>query len=379
MRLTYYIDSFFPSAKANTVHVMRMCRAFSNLGNSVTLVCNGRYKNNDIDNIWKQYGIENVFNIKQVFVPHIIEKYGHRLGSYYSAYLKSKVDVKTDLAYSRSATSLFFIRNKVEYIFEAHIEPDSINKAIEKAVLKHKNCKGLVVISNALKERYMQLYPFLPENKILVLHDGADADNSDPWDKVVLQGNNEEIKIGYLGHLYPGKCMETLLPLAKRCKEYKFHVVGGTEYWVEHWKNAAKEQGVENVIFYGFVNNAEAHKYYKAFDICIMPFSTKISIGKNGRMDIGKWTSPLKLFEAMSFGKAILASNLQTLQEVMTDNEDCLFANADDVDDWVEKLRVLVRNEELRNKLGKSAKQKLEENYTWNKRCETIIKYINLE
>ena len=164
--------------------------------------------------------------------------------------------------------------------------------------------------------------------------------------------------------------METLLPLAKRCPQHRFHVVGGTEYWVDYWKQAAREQEITNVEFYGFVDNSRLGEYYQAFDLCILPFSGNIYIGKSKRVDIGKWTSPLKLFETMAYGKPMVVSRLATIEEVMLPGEDCLMARPDDIDDWVKTLQTLCQDPALQTRLAQAAREKLAREYTWRQRAQ---------
>jgi len=164
--------------------------------------------------------------------------------------------------------------------------------------------------------------------------------------------------------------MEVLIEIAKKCN-YCFHVIGGDNKWLKHWEKIINEQNIKTIIFHGYVDNSMIHCYYNAFDICIMPFSKNIFF-YNGKINIGLWTSPLKLFEAMSFGKAILASKLPTIQEVMENDIDCILVEPDNIDEWVKKLNLLVHDIELRKKLGKAAKNKLQKYYTWESRADRI-------
>ena len=177
------------------------------------------------------------------------------------------------------------------------------------------------------------------------------------------------IKIGYIGHLYPGKCMESLLPLAKRCPHYKFHVVGGTGEWLDRWKACMRREQIDNILLYGYVDNRLVGSYYNAFDIVIMPFSTTISIGRNKTTNIGNWISPLKLFEAMAYSRPILVSRLPTIEEVLIDGEDCVMAEPDNIEDWAQKLEALYKNVALRKTIGQAARAKLEREYTWLERA----------
>lgn len=376
MKLSYYIDSVIPSKKANTIQVMKMCQAFEKEGVETTLVCDGENDEN-INDVWEQYGISKRFNIIRVCIPKIIRRYGHRIAAIYSAWRKTKLAPKGDYAYSRSIYCLFFLRHKTKYIYEAHSEPDLVNRFFERSVLNRNNCIGLVVISNALKERYLELYPLLNSDNVYVLHDGADIESKN-IEAIHLENlvGTADVKIGYVGHLYPGKCMETLIPMAEKCTHYSFHVIGGTQYWIDYWKKETKEKKIDNIIFHGFVNNGEIGAYYNALDISLLPFSKNIYTGKNKRNDIGRWTSPLKLFESMAYAKTILVSRLPTIEEVLADMQDCVFVDPNNIDDWVTKLNYLVDNESVRGKLGLSANEKLKKDYTWEKRAKRVITII---
>ena len=240
-RISYYYDKEFDIFNPSIVHVMKMCQAFKKNGVDVTLYCNRDSQTSDVDDVFQQYGIEEKFTIETVQLSDFIKKHGHRFGAYYSAWLKAKRYSGDRCAYGRSAMALYFIRNRSEYVFEAHVEPNRMNRFIERGLLRHKNCRGLVVISSELKRRYRELFPFFPEEKITVLHDAADLDMIGEQGKAKLHADNSEIKIGYIGSLFPGKCMETLLPLAQRCPDKRIHIVGGSENWVDYWKKQAKE------------------------------------------------------------------------------------------------------------------------------------------
>ena len=369
MKIAYYIDTVIPTQRANMVHVMKMCQAFSDLGHAVTLFCDASERIMDLDQFRKQYAVSDHFDIQTAYIPTLLRKYGHRLGAYYGAYKKAQMPVNSDYAYSRSVATLFFIRNKIRYIYEAHMEPDLLNRQIERSVLIHKNCVGFVVISMALKKRYLELFPFLDPEFITVLHDAADLPVADFCSRSEINAEENEVKIGYVGHLYPGKCMETLIPLAKRCPQYRFHIVGGTDEWVTHWQTQSRKEQIDNLLFYGYVDNGKVGNYYHAFDIAILPFSQKISIGKGKHTNIGNWISPLKLFEAMAYGKAIIVSRLATIEEVLVDGEDCVMVEPDNIEDWAKKLEQLCKDTVLQTRIGNAAREKLAREYTWLERA----------
>ena len=132
-----------------------------------------------------------------------------------------------DLVYGRFLHGCYiatFLKNKV--IFETHeIIFDKINHRnfIFKKLIKNKNFKKLIVISQALKNIYLEK-KYLRDIKIQVAHDGADEiKNFDT--KVKLMGYQNKLKVGYVGHLYKGRGIETIIECAKKINDMSAKIV----------------------------------------------------------------------------------------------------------------------------------------------------------
>lgn len=378
LRIGYLSDSELPSSRANSVHVMKMCAALKKNGVEPVLYCN-EAEDYYGDNIFEQYSIRNKFDI--VFVRN---KFPNKIRAISLAMEKAKRIQKDniDIYYGRSLLALFIVKNKRPFIYESHIKPNrKIFYALEKLLLKNKNLIKLIVISNELKNEYLKLFHFLSEDDITVLHDGADKVERNYTEKDIPQTFKDNIKcnqpvIGYIGHLYPGKCMEVMIEVAQKRKNYDFHVVGGTIEWVDKWKEECEILGIENIKFYGYINNSVVNNYYAGIDIVILPFSNNIYFNSDKKDDIGKWISPLKLFEAMANGKAILASSLPSIKEVLVDGENALLADPNNIEQWCEKLDFLYENAELRKQIGDKARIDLEKKYSWDCRAKMVLSII---
>ena len=374
LNIAYLSDSFIPSTRANTVHVIKMCAAFAESGVETTLYCNYE-KDFKVEDIFKKYNVRVKYNL-------IAEKakITGKLKMLEYARKKAK-DVerqKPDVCYGRSLLALFLLRNRLPFIYESHIRPNrKLFLFLEKAILRNKNRVKLVVISENLKQEYLKLFSFLHDEDIVVLHDGADEVLSKPdHEKVPIElrkAHEKGVTIGYIGHLYPGKCMETLIPVAKTLPNRYFHIVGGTEEWISHWKDECKKERIDNIVFYGYIDNAAVNACYDNIDVVVLPFSNGIYFNKDKKDDIGKWISPLKLFEAMANGKAIISSDLPSIEEVIDNDYDGLLIPAADIEGWKEAIEFLCTNVEKRSILGINAKAKLKSQYTWKHRAETII------
>ena len=348
LKIAYLSDSEIPSKRANTVHVMKMCAALSAQGSEVTLFCNQRNEFIKAE-LFDAYNINKPFEIKAIR-PRLFGKLQLIEYAIKKAKLVRKGDY--DFCYGRSLLALILLRNY-----------------------------KLVVISQSLKEEYLKLFPFLKEDSITVLHDGADVFNGEVKSSEVPEGLVEAQKtgptVGYIGHLYPGKCMEVMIKIATKMPETTFHVIGGTDEWISHWKEECTKRSLTNVLFYGFIDNSKVASCYHYLDVVILPFSDNIYYNKDKKDNIGKYISPLKLFEAMACGKAIVASKLVSIEEVVADGVDGILVSPDDTDGWKKHIEALLSNPNRREELGTMSKTKLESKYSWFKRAETILEIID--
>jgi glycosyltransferase involved in cell wall biosynthesis len=127
--------------------------------------------------------------------------------------------------------------------------------------------------------------------------------------------------------------------------------------------------GLHNLILTGFVPNAELPIYQAACEVLLMPYQTQVAASSGG--DIGRYLSPMKLFEYLACGRAILASDLSVLQEILNP-QNAVILPRDDLDAWVEALITLRDDIPRRMALGAQARQDAEM-YTWEKRASRIL------
>jgi len=374
MIIVYLSSSTIPSHTANSIHVMKMCQALAKNGNKVYLVApNKRYKDNiyiiEDEDVYEYYGVDKCFEI--IKMPWFKGKgLGHLYG--FLAALKAK-SLKPDIIYGRNLTGCFFstlLNLRVGY--ESHqpvIDSGKITEIFFRMMIKNKNFKKLVVISEALKIYYLNNYS-IDHKDILVAHDGADLPRTN---KKINLGKKHKFKVGYIGHLYPGKGMEVVSNLVKLTPWAEFHIVGGTERDIEKWK--FKLKAYDNIVFHGFVDPGWIDVYHNSVDVLIAPY--KQNVFGFGSKDIAQWMSPLKIFEYMASGKPIISSDVTVLQEILEDEKNALLCSPDDINCWVKALQRLKDDEALRNNLGVEAKQAFLNLYKWDMRAKRIISSIN--
>ena len=120
------------------------------------------------------------------------------------------------------------------------------------------------------------------------------------------------------------------------------------------------------VYFYGFVAHKNVGSYINALDICLLPNQKIVyaygSDKSNSNENISRFTSPLKLFEYMSHKKAIIASELPVLKEVLN-KKNSILVESDNIDLWISSIKKL-KNLKNREVIGNQALNDFYK-YTW--------------
>jgi glycosyltransferase involved in cell wall biosynthesis len=280
-------------------------------------------------------------------------------------------------------------------ILEIHDVPQGIaGPWLFRCFLQGKGARRLVVITHFLADDLCQRFHLglldeLDSAFMVIAPDGVDLDrytdlpapvkarqaltsNLAVMDKQSLSGDKfspETFTVGYTGHLYPGRGSDLLLALAARLPDMTFLLVGGDPQVVFDLRQRAEGMGLHNLILTGFVPNAELPIYQAACEVLLMPYQTQVAASSGG--DIGRYLSPMKLFEYLACGRAILASDLSVLQEILNP-QNAVILPRDDLDAWVEALINLRDDIPRRMALGAQARQDAEM-YTWEKRASRIL------
>lgn len=219
---------------------------------------------------------------------------------------------------------------------------------------------AFVTITHALKERYLADFGDWLAPRIEVLPDAAD-----PVAEAV-PGDGGQATVGYVGGFLPGKGVDLVLQIAERLPAVRFDVVGGSTADLD------VARVPPNVTLPGRLPHAEAMARLAGYDVVLLPNQESVMVS-NGTADIGPWTSPLKMFEYMAAGKAIVASRLPVLQEVLVEGRNCLLAEPTSVEEWSARITQLLADRALAQRLGHTAREEFLASYTWSSRARRIL------
>lgn len=383
MRIIYLSRSQFPSSAANSVNVMKMCEAFASLGHEVILI--GYVHRDSGYNLFDFYGVKPEFRIEPV--PSI-----NASATDFLYVVRSIFEAKTfkpDLAYGRSLEAcLGMAMLGVPTIFEMHAPPRSIlKKVVLRTLLSTTSLKRVVAISRGLANYLLRefLRSGLPTSKVLVAHDGADPqcvttnipagfESLGKRLEGAFKSSGDKLRVGYIGSLYPGKGMEIISELVHLCPWAVFHIVGGNPKEISLWKKRCSQNGElpSNILFHGFVPHALVGFVCSHLDVALLPTQTVV-LNVSGNTDAGWHISPLKLFEYMAAGLPILASDLESVREVLEDGVTGVLIPPHDTLAWRDALAFFRENSEVRKRMGENARKSLVAQFSWKARAEKVL------
>jgi glycosyltransferase involved in cell wall biosynthesis len=167
-------------------------------------------------------------------------------------------------------------------------------------------------------------------------------------------GLPEKATAVYTGHLYSGRGVDMMLALAKMNPDIQFVLAGGEPETVEKWRAVADREGAANMRLLGFVDHALIPLVQAAGDVLLMPYGERVEVSGGG--DSSQVASPMKAFEYLATGRAIMCTDLPVLREVFDESSAALIPPGD-VDGWNARLRELIRDDGERARLAKGSRQ----------------------
>jgi glycosyltransferase involved in cell wall biosynthesis len=172
--------------------------------------------------------------------------------------------------------------------------------------------------------------------------------------------------VGYAGHLYAWKGVDVLLRALALVPDAHGLIVGGhpREPDLERVKALAQSLSIaDRVTFTGLVEPATVPNYLARAMVLVLP-NPASAISTH-------FTSPLKLFEYMAAGRAIVASDLPSIREVLRDNEQALLVPPGEAEPLAAAIRRVLEDRLLAERLARAAYAEAPQ-YTWARRAEKL-------
>lgn len=366
MKIACISASQVPSDSANSIQVMKVCQAFAQLGHEVTLLVPGRAPAG-LD-LSTHYGLQSDFPIlwlpareRRIFPWQAI----HRARG-----------LRADLVYAWpvQAAALGLLTG-LPALLEMHDFPSGhFGPLWYRLFLGLPGKKRLLPITDALRGALERSYGPPRSGDTLIAPDGVDLERYAALPEAETARNElglpSGLTVGCTGHLYAGRGADLFLGLAAAFPRVNFLWVGGRPAEVEVWRQRALAARLDTVTFTGFVPNVRILLYQAAADVLLMPYGRTITTSSGG--NTAEISSPMKMFEYMAARRAILASDLPVLREVL--DETCaVFCTPEDLPAWTSALSSLLTDPERRQSLAENARSRVAK-YAWVERARRSVR-----
>jgi glycosyltransferase involved in cell wall biosynthesis len=368
--------SELPARRANTVQVVQMAQALAELGHAVTVLVPTQsplYRRQPPawDEIAAYYGLHARFELRWLA--------SRRWGRGYDfgwAAVRTARRLRADLLYARHPQAAALAAQLgLPTLFEAHDRPQGwAGPRLLRLFLRGRGARRLAVISRALAADLARDFGAPPVGEFTVIApDAVDLTRyRDLPDPAAARAARPELGLaaasfvaGYTGSLYPGRGRELILDLARRLPAVEFLLVGGSPAEVAELRAAA----LPNLHLTGHLPHAAIPGCQAACDVLLAPYGQRIAASSGG--DISRYLSPMKLFEYLASGRALLCSDLPVLREILTEAEAVLLP-PEDAAAWADALAALRADPGRRAALGEAGRTAAARR-SWTARARTLL------
>jgi glycosyltransferase involved in cell wall biosynthesis len=367
MKIVCVSASRVPSDTANSIQAMKVCQALAQSGHAVILLVPGSPPpEGEGGQLAAHYGLRTSFEIRWLPVrnrrafPWIALRHARRLGA--------------GLVYAWPIQAgVLGLLAGLPAVLEMHDLPSgAFGPLWYRLFLSLPGRKRLLVITHALQKMLDRRYGAARD--AVIAPNGVDLERfaglPDPEAARRRLGLSPALTVACTGHLYAGRGADLFLALAEEMPQVNFLWVGGRPEDVNAWKARSLDRGRHNITFSGFVPNEQLPLYQAAADILLMPYGQEIGIS-GGTGHSAEISSPMKMFEYLAAGRAILTSDLPVLREVL--DESCaVFCPPDDARAWAAALEALTGDPDRRRSLGRCAREAAQK-YSWTARARRSL------
>ena len=361
----FYISDFsLPNMSAYTLHVLKMCDAFSETGYGVKLLIPYTSKDYLLERIKEDYLLKSFFDIKGFFKSKIKRNFLTLLLFTYKLLKFIKINKNPHLIISRSVIPALLLSIFGEKILlEIHTEPKGLTKIIFfilRSLNFNKNLKFILIHKNL--------------NKKLKLKDKSFITLDDCVDLRDFKHKNEKMNsCVYTGSFVKGKGVETIINIASKLPNINFTLYGNIKTLDKNLhKDILKKK---NIIFNDFVNYKEITKILPENRILLMPYEEKVGVLIDN-LDVSDYISPLKLFDYLASGSVIIASKKDAYSHILKNKYNCFLAESTDPIEWVNIINTVLSETEMVKKIQKNSIESVK-TYSWLNRVKKIVNFLN--
>jgi glycosyltransferase involved in cell wall biosynthesis len=392
-KVVYLANARLPTEKAHGYQICKMCEALALNGMEVVLLHPKRRQENPIlqrSTVFEYYGIPPIFTVRTLpnwdivplsrylpargFMPMF---FAHALvWGLYATWCAHREGA--DLYYTRESSATFWlVRRGLPTVYEGHGVPKRGQRWLLTKIAAHPALRLAVVLTSFIKQHFVELA--FPAAKVKVLPDGVDISLFDKLPsreacRERLGVPPDRAVIGYVGRFQTMEiekgipelvqAMATIPPL--KGEEPLLLCVGGPMEAVPAYEEIARRYRVpaHRLRFIDRVPNIDVPLWMRTCDVVTMPF--------HWNEHYAYFMSPLKLFEYMAAGAAIVATDLPATREVLRHGENAWLVTPGDAKALADGICQVLSDHPLAERMAQRARQEAH-NYSWNGRALIVL------
>jgi len=198
--------------------------------------------------------------------------------------------------------------------------------------------------------------------KPVVIYNGINPElfrpvSADPELSREMRQRERRFRLIYAGRLIGlkgvGELIEAMAFLGKDFP-VQLTIIGEGEAREELGRRAAMLGLEKDVFFRGFVPNRDLPRHYSVADVGVFP-------------SVADETFGISICEAMACGRPVVTTRVGGIPEVVQDGETGYLAEPRNPRDLAQKIGLLLKDENLRKKMGEKARERVLKFFTWEK------------
>lgn len=365
----YFYFARLPSPSAHSIQVLSMCEALEAIGFRTTLFAGqdpDQSKVNDAE-ILARYGVEN-----RPALHWVRWERGWR-GKARTFITTLRWAGRFDVCFTRSSLAAFACQLKRQTChYELHSPRFSRTDRLLLRILRRSRWVQFAANSGVTAQMVSDCVG-LDRSRIRIAHNGCKIPSAGS-DSVALDPSllshfkGPGLHAVYIGSFYPGRGIDTIAELARRHADVQFIAIGGT---AEKTGLPPAVTELPNLHLVDRIAHNLAGAVLQRADISLMPYRKRVTCG-DGEGDYLAFCSPIKMFEYLAAGKAIISTGSPSIEEVLHDGENAIVLEAEDLEAWSNAIQRLKEDSELRAFLGRNALATAME-HRWEVRARTLL------
>jgi glycosyltransferase involved in cell wall biosynthesis len=229
----------------------------------------------------------------------------------------------------------------------------------------------VVTLSEGIASELINNY-YVKSNQLIYLPLGVDLSRFNPAAFDVKRGN-KPYNCVYLGSITKYRGIDTVLDgiahLDSPRGDVVFHIIGdGPQDDISWLQTKAHDLGIDDLVtWHGYVDHEDVPELLAGMDIALSPLPDHESF---------RVSSPAKVYEYLSMGLPIVASNIEAHETVLTEGETGFLFSSGDACGLADALREVISAIDERESSVRSTVREEGNQHDWEQRIKPVVDFI---